>query len=36
MNESLSNRQIMLLLFLYIVGYSIISIPKDLAENVGY
>jgi spore germination protein len=35
MNESLSNRQIMLLLFLYIVGYSIISIPKDLAENVG-
>jgi spore germination protein (amino acid permease) len=25
----------MLMLFLYIVGYSIISIPKDIAENVG-
>lgn len=35
MNESLTNRQITFVLFSAIVGYGVMSLPKDLAESAG-
>ncbi|SHJ80651.1 GerAB/ArcD/ProY family transporter [Tepidibacter formicigenes] len=35
MNESLTNRQIAFVIFGVIVGYGIMSLPKNIAENIG-
>lgn len=35
MKEPLTNKQIIFLIFSYIVGYGIISLPKNIAEELG-
>ncbi|GKX28004.1 germination protein BB [Vallitalea longa] len=35
MNRTLTNKQIIFLIFSYIVGYGIISLPKNIAEHLG-
>ncbi|GMQ59132.1 endospore germination permease [Vallitalea sediminicola] len=35
MKEPLTNKQIIFLIFSYIVGYGIISLPKNIAEDLG-
>ncbi|MCT4621275.1 MAG: spore germination protein [Marinisporobacter sp.] len=35
MNEYITNRQIAFIIFAHIVGYGVMSLPKDIGQNIG-